>query len=201
MSTDLYRFYDDADRLLYVGISLNAAKRASEHRKDKPWWNEVHRMEVEHLTADRHSAEQIEKSAIVNEQPIYNIVHNGAPRLTTEDDLPGDFNATVILDMFNAEDIHAYNALATAMDAIARLCDKRVHQGQEVGSRLDFINVISALARSLVYGSMCQGCYEVRFPVILAIQDRRAQCGYLCPPCDKQWAANWTLDLSLLACI
>lgn len=76
---DLYRFYDADDALLYVGISLNAATRASQHRKDKSWWPDVTRMEIEHLATDiRSEAEAYERSVIVAESPRYNIVHNAS---------------------------------------------------------------------------------------------------------------------------
>jgi hypothetical protein len=72
---DLYRFYDASGQLLYVGISLHAAQRASEHRKDKAWWSDVARMEVQHLPT-RHAALDAERTAIVNERPLHNVVHN-----------------------------------------------------------------------------------------------------------------------------
>lgn len=74
---DLYRFYDAQDRLLYIGISLNAAQRASQHKAKKSWWTDVRRMEVTPLgTITRSDAEQIERAAIQDEQPLHNIVHN-----------------------------------------------------------------------------------------------------------------------------
>jgi len=74
--TDLYRFYDSNDRLLYVGISFHAATRASEHRRDKAWWPQVSRMTVEHLTT-RTAALAAEQAAIIRERPIHNVIHNG----------------------------------------------------------------------------------------------------------------------------
>jgi hypothetical protein len=74
---DLYRFYDADDALLYVGISLHAAVRASEHRRAKPWWPFVARMEVEHLgEVTRVEAERHERSVILAERPRYNLAHN-----------------------------------------------------------------------------------------------------------------------------
>jgi len=74
--TDLYRFYDAGGRLLYVGISLSAVKRAAEHRGDKDWWPEVSRMEVKrHPT--RAAALDAERAAIATEGPAYNVTHNG----------------------------------------------------------------------------------------------------------------------------
>jgi hypothetical protein len=75
-TTDLYRFYDSRDRLLYIGISLHAAHRASEHKSNQPWWPHVQRMEVEHLTGDRTHALEVERLAIITERPLHNIVHN-----------------------------------------------------------------------------------------------------------------------------
>lgn len=76
-SHDLYRFYDADDRLLYVGISLNAAQRASQHKVEKPWWDDVRRMDVEHLgLMTRSEAEMVERGVIVDERPLHNIAHN-----------------------------------------------------------------------------------------------------------------------------
>lgn len=75
VSCDLYRFYNKDERLLYVGISLSAATRASQHRTQKPWWPDVARMDVEHL-ATREAALGAERRAIWAEHPMHNIAHN-----------------------------------------------------------------------------------------------------------------------------
>lgn len=75
---DLYRFYDALDRLLYIGISLNAATRMSQHKTEKPWWGDVRRVQVTPLgVITRSEAERIERDAIADERPIHNVVHNG----------------------------------------------------------------------------------------------------------------------------
>lgn len=71
---DLYRFFNRKGDLLYVGISANAAKRMAEHRKDKPWWHEVKRVDIERYPS-RHEAADAERLAIRTEHPKYNIVH------------------------------------------------------------------------------------------------------------------------------
>ena len=75
-SMDLYRFYDAEGVLLYIGISLNAASRAAQHRGDKSWWGEVARMSVEHYEVTRPEMEAIERNAIIVERPRHNVVHN-----------------------------------------------------------------------------------------------------------------------------
>lgn len=72
---DLYRFFDNDGALLYVGISLSAAQRASQHKHEKQWWPDVARMDVERHP-NRAAALDAERHAITTERPIYNIVHN-----------------------------------------------------------------------------------------------------------------------------
>jgi len=86
--TDLYRYYDADDNLLYVGISFSAVMRASQHRSDKGWWRRVDRMTVEHLP-DRATAERLEMEAIKNESPIHNVVGNDGKPATPPQSLSG----------------------------------------------------------------------------------------------------------------
>lgn len=73
--TTLYRLRDTASRLLYVGIAGNPGRRFEQHRKDKLWWGEVARIDLEHHP-DRASAATAEMAAIKSEGPAYNIVGN-----------------------------------------------------------------------------------------------------------------------------
>ena len=43
----VYRFYDDQDQLLYVGITHHPSVRWSQHRRDKVWWADVRTILVE----------------------------------------------------------------------------------------------------------------------------------------------------------
>lgn len=70
-STALYRLFDAADQLLYVGISTQPETRWTQHAADKPWWPLVQRREVE-WHPDREAAEAAERSAIGAEEPLYN---------------------------------------------------------------------------------------------------------------------------------
>ena len=91
----LYRFFDDDDNLLYVGISVNAYNRAKQHSKDKHWWPEVKSITL-NVYPDRESVELAEINAIKTEKPIYNTQHNvdkpsaATELLKTMDELTGD---------------------------------------------------------------------------------------------------------------
>lgn len=74
--TSLYRLYDADDRLLYVGISYNYWTRFGQHEGGKAWWRDVTRTTVEHF-ASREAALDAERQAIVDEEPLHNIQHNG----------------------------------------------------------------------------------------------------------------------------
>jgi predicted GIY-YIG superfamily endonuclease len=70
--TALYRFYDGAGALLYVGISRNPAARWAQHATEKTWWPRVARKTVE-MYGSRREAEIAEGKAIRSESPLHNI--------------------------------------------------------------------------------------------------------------------------------
>ena len=70
--TALYRLFDNAERLLYVGITNNTELRWSQHARDKPWWPDVTRKTVEWLPT-RGEAVLAEAKAITEENPRWNI--------------------------------------------------------------------------------------------------------------------------------
>lgn len=74
--TALYRLWDAADGLLYVGVAARPEFRWTQHADDKEWWSHVCRYEVE-WHPDRETALLAEKQAIVAEQPLHNITHSG----------------------------------------------------------------------------------------------------------------------------
>lgn len=73
--TWLYRMFDDAGVLLYIGISKDAFTRFSQHSKDKPWVDDVAKWTREKFS-NRQAALIAEKKAIKSEHPLYNVVHN-----------------------------------------------------------------------------------------------------------------------------
>lgn len=76
----LYRFFDERDRLLYVGESWSAPSRAKQHRAGQRWWKQVRRMTVE-MHPCRDDALAAEAEAIRTEHPRYNragVVKRGA---------------------------------------------------------------------------------------------------------------------------
>lgn len=76
LTTDLYRLYDAEGTLLYIGISKSAMARMKQHAKEKEWWLEVRRIEIEHVLGGRCDAELAERRAIESERPKYNITYN-----------------------------------------------------------------------------------------------------------------------------
>ncbi|GAA1025657.1 hypothetical protein GCM10009557_00420 [Virgisporangium ochraceum] len=68
----MYRLYDDAGSLLYIGASHNPEQRWRDHRKEKLWRARMASMTVEWYS-DRAAAESAEKEAIATEEPEYNV--------------------------------------------------------------------------------------------------------------------------------
>ena len=69
----LYRCFNSKGRLLYVGISISAARRLSDHEKKKSWFSQICRIEVERFRS-REKALAAERKAIKTEKPIHNII-------------------------------------------------------------------------------------------------------------------------------
>ncbi|WP_051797284.1 GIY-YIG nuclease family protein [Catenuloplanes japonicus] len=101
----LYRFFDRADVLLYVGITANFGARIAKHARDKPWFDQVVDIRREHYS-NRADALTAEKAAIQTEKPLYNDQHNEMttiPGLTVDEewlrlnwhDLPAETRRTV----------------------------------------------------------------------------------------------------------
>lgn len=73
--TALYRHFDASNRLLYVGISLSAVSRLKQHTMDKEWAGDIVTVTVEQYET-RQEALDAERSAIIAEKPLWNIIHN-----------------------------------------------------------------------------------------------------------------------------
>jgi len=69
--TALYRLFDAAEQLLYVGISTQPDTRWTQHASDKPWWSLVEHRRVEWYSS-RTAAEKAELEAVRAEEPLYN---------------------------------------------------------------------------------------------------------------------------------
>ncbi len=75
MRVSLYRLYDAEDVLLYVGVTLDLKQRLNNHATQQPWWLEVARIKVTHLSS-REDSETLERAVIQLDRPKYNVTHN-----------------------------------------------------------------------------------------------------------------------------
>jgi predicted GIY-YIG superfamily endonuclease len=67
----VYRAYDDAGQLLYVGFSERYRHRLAEHERKSQWWPEAREVRLLFFV-DREAALLDEAVAIRQERPIYN---------------------------------------------------------------------------------------------------------------------------------
>ncbi len=70
----LYRCFDAAGVLLYVGITGNPYRRWEDHSSTKAWWTAVRRIAVEHFN-DAAGLVLAERRAIRLERPMHNVAH------------------------------------------------------------------------------------------------------------------------------
>ena len=78
IATALYRWYDDIDLLLYVGISDELLDRVTNHVKGSPWMDFAVRSTIKRYPS-RTKAAAAEVEAIKSEQPLFNLKHNNTP--------------------------------------------------------------------------------------------------------------------------
>jgi hypothetical protein len=78
LHTTLYRWFDTADVLLYVGISAAPAGRAETHERESAWMQFAAWSAVEALPT-RSRALKAESAAIAREKPVFNIQGNDTP--------------------------------------------------------------------------------------------------------------------------
>lgn len=67
----VYRCYDAAAELLYVGATFSLTGRLRQHAAGTPWWPEVEHVDSVWVET-REEAQDEERAAILGENPRYN---------------------------------------------------------------------------------------------------------------------------------
>lgn len=88
--TALYRLFDGADQLLYVGITHDLEQRWEYHSYMQAWWHLVQRQSIEWFP-NRPAAVEAERAAVATESPRFDATHRlgrgwlDHPRVAYED--------------------------------------------------------------------------------------------------------------------
>lgn len=72
----LYRCFDAAGELLYIGITNDPSNRFNLHERSTPWWGDVAEVRLDESFASRWDLEDAERVAIFDEIPLHNSQHN-----------------------------------------------------------------------------------------------------------------------------
>jgi hypothetical protein len=184
--TMLYRFFDKSGRLLYVGVSSVGPGRWKEHSKGRSWWHEVVSSTIEHYPT-RQLALLAERSAIRNERPIYNKVHNLHQSNLTSSQMRYFCSNCHREASFNFGYFHVNAAQASAVQDAWRKFDQE-HQGLfSLKVLCDFEN---SMPRTPSWRVFCgkSGCtepldspysYEIALEDIATVSDFLAFVGHL----------------------
>ena len=71
----VYLMFNSVDALLYVGITQNGMRRMVQHEREKTWFDQIARIEIERYAELLHAARR-EKKLIEKFAPLYNVTHN-----------------------------------------------------------------------------------------------------------------------------
>lgn len=69
----LYRHFDASGPLLYIGVSLSVMRRLEQHKDCSSWFKTISNITIESFPT-RNDALKAERSAILKEKPLYNIM-------------------------------------------------------------------------------------------------------------------------------
>lgn len=83
----LYRHFDEAGVLLYVGISNRPGYRSAQHEQRAEWWRDVARIDLERFDS-RAAAVLAEHAAIWRERPKHNVARGRSPACVLPLDAP-----------------------------------------------------------------------------------------------------------------
>ncbi|MGA0895164.1 MAG: hypothetical protein ACO3S5_11115 [Ilumatobacteraceae bacterium] len=192
MAQQLYRLYDAADDLLYIGISYSAIARFAQHRQVQPWIEQVATVRIETHDVGRSEIERMEVDAIARENPRYNIKRRG----WVADACPSTPAPPVPPVSFANESIALHRTWHRALDALGCLAmelDQRF--GADGTGRESFVSYVAAASRALVYGDCCAQCGEIRYPSALRHESTGWAVGtYICVDCIQQWTCGWSTE-------
>jgi hypothetical protein len=79
MTCQLYRHFDGAGVLLYIGIARAVSWRLMAHEKNAGWWRDMRTVTVSAPYRSRAEALAAEAAAIVAERPKWNQQHHPEP--------------------------------------------------------------------------------------------------------------------------
>lgn len=132
----LYRFFDQAGALLYVGRTCNPGQRFGDHRRSKTWWASVVRIDMEQH-ADAGALCTAERAAIKTETPLHNIAMNGNAPSPLEETGGAETRAAEHCDGIIGRWFHSFEPTDDEDDPLAYPAPKGMRirwQGQVVDS-------------------------------------------------------------------
>lgn len=93
---ELYRHYAKDGTLLYIGVSLSAINRLSQHRYASKWFKSISTVTIEHFET-REECEVAEVIAINTEKPLFNVVTKRGGVKKTKDDQMNAHDVAAVL--------------------------------------------------------------------------------------------------------
>ncbi len=113
MSFDLYHHYDKEGALLYVGQSLSAVRRLSDHRTASPWYDEITSIVIEKFST-REEVLTAESKAIKEKDPKHNILgkrkNEWPDHRSVEDE-----DARIVYDLVSLDPIYRVDQAAAVL--------------------------------------------------------------------------------------
>lgn len=136
VSTSVYRYYDRAGMLIYVGITRQGMGRNRQHNQNAEWWQHVTSQEVEHYSTRAEAAAR-EKALIRRFRPPFNKQHN-----IGHEELREAYRAVAAVPWIHSTPIELYKRLDKRLPFEV---ESRDHRELVLGTRRDHFSLASRL--------------------------------------------------------
>ena len=127
--TSLYRHFDAAGALLYIGISASHTRRLAEHEETARWFQDVARVDVEYYKT-REDAIMAEIAAIKVEMPKFNLSHSVREQ-TRRKPIGNEFNLCDAIDEMGLSAVGG-DLPADLAKEINSLCDEYMQKAKDL---------------------------------------------------------------------
>ena len=141
--TELYRYFDKDNNLLYVGISYDSLKRKKSHMASAKW-KDLYRSMTMEVFETRELALAAEKNAIIEENPWFNIIHNTKKKDKIKKHYNGNFIEIPEVSIYGTRRSYGYYTKKPKTHYIEKDNNKKTHhnvlQPEEIECYKEILN-------------------------------------------------------------
>lgn len=125
----LYRHFDKDGKLLYIGISISAMTRLSQHKSVSPWFDQIANVTIENHES-RKAVLKAERESIFSEEPIHNKQYVRKPTCSPEPETAQEkSNLVLVKRIVDFQPVYSLHDAAGVLNIGVAALKRLVEQG------------------------------------------------------------------------